>query len=279
MEQIRGKTLVGERAAYGSNMIEFICCTFEDGESPLKESRKLNIVNCNFKWKYPLWYCKDVKITNSTWYEMGRSGIWYTDMISINDSLISAPKQFRYSTNIRIINSKLPRADETMWNCENIYLKNTYIKGDYFGMHSKNIYLEDVTIDGNYCFDGGKNITALNCTFNSKDAFWNCDNVVISNSKIVGEYLSWNTKNITFINCDLESMQGLCYIDNLKLVNCRTTNTNLAFELCSNIDAKITTTIDSIKNPINGYICCKGYGELILDDHIIDPKKTLIEVK
>ncbi len=278
MNQVIGQTLIGERAAYKSRNLEFIDCSFEDGESPLKESNHIRLNNCNFKWKYPLWYCQKIEVINSTWHEMARSGIWYTIDITISDSNIASPKQFRHSKNIVITNTKLSRADETMWKCENIYLKNVYIKGDYFGMDCKNIKLENVIIDGNYCFDGGCNIEANNCVFNSKDSFWNCKNVKISNSKIIGEYLGWNTLNIAFINCELDSIQGLCYIDTLRLVNCKMYNTNLSFELCQNIDAEIVTKVDSIKNPISGRIRCKGYDDLILDSSIIDPSKTKIEV-
>lgn len=278
MKELSGLILTGERAAYASKDTKFINCTFDDGESPLKESRNIIIDNCSFKWKYPLWYCVSVEVYNSTWYEMGRSGIWYTKNISIYNSLINSPKQFRYSSDIKLIDCKLPLADETMWKCDNIELRNVYIKGDYFGMNCRNIILDNVTIDGNYCFDGGCNIKAKNCVFNSKDSFWNCDNVVIENSKIVGEYACWNTKSITFINCEIDSTQGFCYMDNIKLIGCKLYNTNLSFELCSNIDAEVITTIESIKNPINGIIRCKGYNELILDSNIINPKNTIIEV-
>lgn len=279
MKEEREKVLTGERAAYASKNIRFIKCTFEDGESPLKESENIEVIECDFKWKYPLWYCENVLIENTNWFEMGRSGIWYTTNITINNSLIGAPKQFRRCKNIKVTNSKFPKALETMWSCDNINLKNVYICGDYFGMNSSNIYLENVIIDGNYCFDGGKNIEAHNCIFNSKDSFWNCENVTIYDSKIIGEYLSWNTKKITFINCELESEQGLCYMEDVKLVNCKVINTNLAFELCKDIDAEIVSKVDSIKNPISGVIKCQGYDELILDESFIDPTKTKIEVK
>ena len=279
MKQIKDEALTGERAAYASKDTEFINCIFEDGESPIKESTNIKVINCDFKWKYPLWYCKNVEVIGSTWHLMGRSGIWYTDGITIKDSLIDSPKQFRRSKNIVIKDTKIPEALETMWKCENIELENVYIKGDYFGMNSSDIKLNNVVIDGNYCFDGAKNIVANNCIFNSKDSFWNCENVTITDSKIIGEYLSWNSKNITFINCELESEQGLCYMENVKLVNCKVNNTNLAFEFCKNIDADITTKIDSIKNPLSGIIRCKGYDELIMDEKFINPNDTKIEVK
>ncbi|WP_319001884.1 DUF3737 family protein [Clostridium algoriphilum] len=34
--------------------------TFADGESTLKESQNIKIDHSIFKWKYPLWYCKNI---------------------------------------------------------------------------------------------------------------------------------------------------------------------------------------------------------------------------
>ncbi len=278
MKKVTGKTLTGERAAYASIDTEFIKCTFEDGESPLKESRNIVVRDCSFGWKYPLWYCDGVTVENTEWKETGRSGVWYTKNLVIRDSDIGAPKQFRRCEKIEIYNSDIPRAQETLWTCSDVILKKMNVVGDYFGMNSDKVTLVDVKIDGNYCFDGGRNITAENCVFNSKDGFWNCENVVLKNCKIVGEYLGWNSKNLTFINCEIESNQGLCYIDGLKLVGCKFTKTDLAFELCSNIDAEILSHVDSIKNPISGIIRCRSVGELILDERFIDPKNTVIKV-
>ena len=145
-------------------------------------------------------------------------------------------------------------------------------------MNSSNIDISNFYLDGNYCFDGGSNIVIRNAILNSKDAFWNCSNVTVYDSKITGEYLGWNSKNITFINCQIESNQGLCYMDNIKLVNCSLIKTDLSFELCSNIEASITSHIDSVKNPISGHIHAKGIDELIIDDNMVDRTKTIIEV-
>ena len=67
-----------------------------------------------FKWKYPLWYCNDVKVTNSTLLETARSGIWYTKNISIIDSIIEAPKTFRRAQNIYLENVDLPIAQDAL---------------------------------------------------------------------------------------------------------------------------------------------------------------------
>ena len=279
MEKIYEKHLTGERALFKQENTEIYYSTFSDGESPLKESSNIIIDNCSFKWKYPLWYSNNIKVTNSVLTDTARSGIWYTNNITIENSLIEAPKTFRRSTNIKLINTPLPNALETFWNCDKIDLTNVTAKGDYFCFNSKNIIIENLTLFGNYSFDGAKNIEIRNSKLLSKDAFWNAENVTVYNSYISGEYLGWNSKNITFINCTLESLQGMCYIDNLVLINCKTINTTLAFEY-SSVNAQITGSIDSILNPAKGMITADKIGKLIFEDDKIDPTKTtIIEVE
>lgn len=279
MELIKEKLLTGERAGYNTHNIRFENVTFDDGESPLKECSNIEVIDSIFKWKYPLWYSKDIYVNNTTWLDTARSGVWYTQNIKIENSLIAAPKQFRRCNKVELNNVKMLNALETLWNSSDIKLNNVVVKGDYFGMNSMNIYVDNFNISGNYTFDGGKNIEIHNAIMDSKDAFWNCENVIVYDSTIIGEYLGWNSKNITFINCTIDSNQGLCYMKNIKLINCKLLNTDLCFELCEDIDAQIISSIDSVKNPINGKIEAQNIGEVILDTNMIDPTKTTIIIK
>ncbi|AKP67846.1 DUF3737 family protein [Companilactobacillus ginsenosidimutans] len=269
----------GERPLFKEHDAAITDTTFGEGESPLKEARDIDLTDVVFKWKYPLWYAKNVKVEDSIFETMSRSGIWYTDNIEIKNSALQAPKLFRRASQIKLENVHFADAEETMWSCKDINLKNVQVNGNYFGMNSENIYADNINVVGNYVFDGAKNVEVHNSTFVSKDAFWNCENVTIYDSKISGEYLAWNTKNITLVNCTIESDQGLCYIDNLKMVNCKALRTDLAFEYCSNIDAEITTNVMSIKNPISGTIKVASVNNIIFDDPEIDPDKTNIETK
>lgn len=278
IQVIDQQMLTGERALFKSKSINIMNSVFADGESPLKESNDILIQNSIFKWKYPLWYCNDIQIDKTTFLEMARSGIWYTHHISINDSVIEAPKTFRRSTGIRLTNVDLPNAHESLWNCSDIQLNNVSAKGDYFGMNSENIAIEDFTLVGNYAFDGAKNMTIRHAKLISKDAFWNCENITVYDSLIIGEYLGWNSKNITFINCTIESNQGMCYVDRLVIENGTILNTDLAFEY-STIEVEAKTAIDSVKNPISGMIKAKGIGEIIIDDDEIIASKTRYELQ
>lgn len=278
MQILKEQIFTGERALFQARDLAIEHSIFENGESALKESQNIVIKDSIFRYKYPLWYSKNIKLVDCIFQEEARAGLWYLDKIELQNSLINAPKTFRKSKNLNLNKVELTNALETFWNCENLKLNNSIAKGDYFAINSLNIELENFNLVGNYAFDGSKNIKIKNSKLLSKDAFWNSENVVVENSFIAGEYIGWNSKNLSFINCTIESLQGFCYIENLKLVNCNLIKTNLAFEYCKNIDIEVVGKIDSIKNPYNGKIVAQDIGEVIFDDKNINPNLTEIKL-
>lgn len=273
--EIRKQRLTGERAQFGARDMACYDCVFADGESPLKESCGIECYNTSFEWKYPLWYAKDVFVKDGTWREMARAGVWYTQNMTVEKAYIEAPKNFRRCTNLTLKDVEFTNAQETLWQCDNVTIKDCKAKGDYLAMNSSNITIENLELDGNYPFDGCKNITVRNCKLMSKDAFWNCENVEVYDTYICGEYLAWNSKNVTFVNCVIESEQGLCYIDNLVMKNCKLPNTFLAFEYVT-VDAQIDGNITSIINPTSGVIKADSVETLIMDPNRVDVRKTQI---
>lgn len=276
--EIRQQLFTGERALYQARN-EFICdSTFTDGESPLKESRDMELYHCLFQWKYPLWYSKNIQIRDCVWFEMARAGVWYTDHVQIQDSVIDAPKNFRRCDGLEFKNVTFSHAEETLWHCQHVMMQRVNANGDYFAMNSHDMDISDLTLTGNYSFDGSRNVVIRNSRLISRDAFWNTENVTVYDSFISGEYLGWNAKNLTLVNCTVESLQGMCYIDNLVMKNCKLLNTTLAFEY-STVEAEISNTIDSVMNPAGGFIQAEHIGRLILDRDQIDPSKTKIICK
>ena len=104
MTDINQKLLTGERACFQAENMTITQSVFADGESPLKESRYIVLENDIFRWKYPLWYSRDVKARKIQLLDTARSGIWYTHQINISDSIIQAPKTFRRSSAIVLEN-------------------------------------------------------------------------------------------------------------------------------------------------------------------------------
>lgn len=278
MKEIRQESLTGERALFQAADMKIYDSIFDDGESPLKHSKNIELYSSMFKWKYPLWYSENIMLDGCSIFEMGRAGIWYTNNITVTDTVIEAPKNFRRCNGVTLENVTFSNASETLWNCNNITLNHVTAKSDYFAMNCSDIKVDGLKLVGNYSFDGGKNITVCNSTLLSKDAFWNCENVTVYDSFISGEYFGWNSKNITLVNCTVESLQGFCYIENLVMKNCKLINTTLAFEY-STVDAEIVSHIDSVKNPCSGIIRAKSIGELIMEEDKIDPSKSEIICK
>lgn len=275
MKTIDQEYLSGERALFGAHDLKITNTVFDDGESPLKESRNIEAENCLFRWKYPFWYAKHIHIKDSTLFEMARAGIWYSDDVTIEDTMIEAPKELRRCHRVTLNHVSIPNAQETLWSCKDVRLNHVVAKGHYFAKDTENVQLNHFELYGDYCFDGAKNVEVHNSKFLSKDCFWNAENVTIYDSFISGEYFAWNAKNVTLVNCTVESLQGMCYVDHLIMKNCKVINTTLAFEY-STVDVEITTKIDSIINPASGVIIAQDIGTLIMEEDKINPADTRI---
>ncbi len=273
--ELRQQFFTGERALFQAHDMAIYDTIFDDGESPLKESRNITLSGCLFRWKYPLWYSENIHLEHCSIFEMGRAGIWYTHHLTGSHLVVEAPKNFRRCTDITLADAYFPNAAETLWSCDDVRMTNCTVKGDYFAMNCTNMNMDGLTLVGNYSFDGVRHAVIRNARLLSKDAFWNTEDVTVYDSFISGEYLGWNAKHLTLINCTVESLQGLCYIENLVMKNCKLINTTLAFEY-SNIDAEITGHIDSVKNPSSGVLRAGSIGELIMESDKVDPAKTEI---
>ena len=267
LTEIKDRKFSGERPLFDKENLYIENCVFENGESPLKECRNIELNGCAFHWKYPLWYDRDVKADNCTWTEFARAGVWYTDGAEIRNCIIQAPKNFRRCSGLVIENTFISRAEETLWSCENVKLNNVNARGDYFLMNSRNVTADGLFLDGNYSFDG---------VDGAKDAFWNSRNITVYDSYISGEYLGWNSKNLTLVNCTVESLQGLCYIDNLVMKNCRLVNTTLAFEYTKG-DVQVSSRVESVLNPSAGNFSIDEIGELIIENDRVDEGGFTIE--
>ncbi|HRM20162.1 MAG TPA: DUF3737 family protein, partial [Trichococcus flocculiformis] len=120
MEHLNQQLFTGERALFKGKDLQISHSVFADGESPLKESNNIVLENTIFRWKYPLWYARNIQANNITLVETARSGIWYTNGITITDSMIQAPKIFRRAADIKLERVEMPNAQETLWNCNDI---------------------------------------------------------------------------------------------------------------------------------------------------------------
>ena len=278
MTIIENETLTGERAAYSCKDALFLNCLFTDGESPIKEGSFVSAQKTTFAYKYPLWYGDNLKVEHCLFASSERAGVWYSKDAGFLSCQIDGPKNFRKCERLLLKDCSFSNAEETLWWNRDVILENvTAENGAYFGMGCRKVRAKNLRLIGDYAFDGGSDIEIVDSVLHTKDAFWNCDKVTLKNCTVIGEYFGWNSKNVTLIHCRIQSHQGFCYMENVTLVDCEVVDSDLIFEYCSNIDAKILTEIDSVKNPISGRIVSKGIKKLILEKEFIDPAKTRFE--
>lgn len=267
MEIFENQTFDKERAFYGSENLLIKNCSFDgpaDGESALKECRNITIENCFFNLRYPFWHDHELKIERSELTDQCRAALWYSDTVTVADSKLHGIKAFRECSNVRLSNCDII-SPEFGWSVTNLNMENTKAVSEYFLMRSEDLSLKNVTLHGKYSFQYIQNAEIENCSFDTKDAFWHGKNITVKNSIIKGEYLAWYSDGLTLINCKIIGTQPFCYCKNLKLIDCEMTDTDLAFEK-SDVEATITTKVDSIKNPRSGWIHVPELGELIMDD-------------
>ena len=112
----------------------------------------------------------------------------------------------------------------------------------------------------------------------SKDSFWETENVTVYDSFINGEYLGWHSKNLRLVRCRIGGTQPLCYIDNLVLEDCTfEPDADLAFEY-SSVQATVKGHVVSIKNPRSGSIRVESCGELIRDANAKAPDDCVVKI-
>ncbi|MCR5760416.1 MAG: DUF3737 family protein [Sphaerochaetaceae bacterium] len=269
----KDKTFDEERALYGSDGVLVDSCRFDgpaDGESALKESRNVDVKDCFFNLRYPFWHDEHLTIDSSEMTELCRAALWYTDDVKITDTQLHGIKALRECSNAVIKDCDII-SPEFGWSVRTVEMKDTTAQGEYFMMRSDHLKFDNVTLKGKYSFQYITDSVFTNCNFDTKDAFWHAKNVLVKDSVIKGEYLAWYCENVTFENCTIIGTQPLCYCKGLKLINCKMIDTDLSFER-SEVEATVSTVVDSIKNPRSGVIKVAGVKEIIMDDPLAQGK-------
>ena len=280
MKIIKNQEFGGERPLYTLHDARLENVTIHLGESSIKESGNIEAEDCTFEGKYVFWECRGFKTTNCLYRESARSSLWYSQNGTLINCRVEAPKMFRRMKGIRIENCDFTNAQETLWDCDDVVIKNSRIENaDYLGMHTNNVRIENYHQEGNYSFQYSKNVEIKNSLLNSKDAFWECENVTLTDCEINGEYLGWYSKNLRLIRCHITGEQPLCYCENLYMEDCTMgEDANLAFEY-STLQATIKGHVHSIKNPTSGNIEVESVGEIIIDENQKSPADCKIKVK
>lgn len=272
METITDKEFGGERPLFGSQNLVLENVTIHAGESALKQCRNIRAVGCRFEGKYPFWHVDGFSVENCVFTPGARAALWYSRNLIMKDTLVEAPKMFREMENLTLRGVTIPDAQETLWHCRDVEMRDVKVENaDYLFMHGADIDIDRYEQHGNYSFQYCRNVVIRNAEIHSKDAFWNTEDVTLINCSVTGEYLGWHSRRLRLVNCRISGTQPLCYCRDLMLENCVfDPDCDLAFE-DSTLDATVASAITSVKNPRSGRIHARSIGEIIIDDHILQP--------
>lgn len=280
MQEYVGRRFPYERDLYASHDLRLVDCTFEgpeDGESALKESSRLELVNCRFALRYPLWHCEGVELRDCTLTDTCRAPIWYSKNIAIENTNLLGVKALRECEGIRISGGRIV-SPEFGWRSRDLALSDLSIEGEYPFFEARDLTLQKVSLVGKYSFQYVENMTIDSCDFTTKDAFWHTKNVTVKNTAITGEYLGWYSENLTFENCKISGTQPFCYCKNLRLYNCELEGADFAFEY-SSVEADLHGSILSVKNPLSGFIVADRIDEILLTEDSKYPCNCKITIR
>lgn len=280
MKTIENQTLDAERALYALTDSKVKGCRFEgpaDGESALKETEKLQVEDCFFDLRYPLWHTRETVLSRCTMTDKCRAALWYDRDVTLSDCDMNGIKALRECDSTSLKDCRII-SPEFGWYCRGIQAQNTSLNGEYPFMHSRDITLDRFTLNGKYSFQYVENMVIRDSELHTKDAFWHTKNVTVYDSLIEGEYLAWYSENLKLVRCRIKGTQPLCYCKNLILEDCTMADADFSFEY-SSVQATIQGSIISVKNPLTGSVIrAEHIGEIILDEYRRDdpPCKIII---
>lgn len=275
---VENKTFDEERSLYHLQDAVVRDCVFAgpaDGESVLKEARDVEVENCSFSLRYPLWHVQNFTVAGSQMDEKTRAAIWYARGGMLKDCQIDGIKCLRECDDIQIEDCKV-HSPEFGWRCRNVKIKDSEMEAEYFLFECRDVEIDNLQMKGKYSFQYIENMQIKNSVLDTKDAFWHSKNVTVTDSVVKGEYLAWYSENLTLINCKIIGTQPLCYCKGLKLINCTMEETDLSFEY-SEVEADVAGHIMSVKNPKSGRICADSIGEIVREDSIMEDTAEIIE--
>ena len=267
MKRIENERFGEERALYGSRDLHVLDCRFsgeEDGESAFKESVGVVAERCLFDLRYPFWHNDRLRVIEGRMSETCRAPFWYCNGVLMENCVMHGTKAVRECSDVHIVGGEIV-SEEFGWFTRGIRMENVRAQGAYFLLKSRDVCLENLHFSGKYSFQYVENVTMKECVLDTKDALWHARGAVLTDCVLKGEYVAWYSEDLTLIRCRISGTQPFCYCKNLKLIDCELTEADLAFEK-SEVEATLTTHVESIKNPLAGSITLPSVGEWIMDD-------------
>ena len=209
---VSGMTLGDERALYGLSDAVVEGCAFTgpaDGESALKECRDIEVRDCRFDLRYPLWHTEGFSMSYCTMSGTCRAALWYNRDGRISDCELGGPKALRECSEVALERCGIS-SPEFGWKCHGIVMRDCRLESEYPFLDCGDLTVEGLGMRAKYSFQYVRGAVVRDSEMDTKDAFWHSRDVIVEDSVLKGEYLGWYSENLTLVRCHISGTQPLC---------------------------------------------------------------------
>lgn len=177
-----------------------------------------------------------------------------------------------YDSGVKISGSKLGGI-KALRECRGVELSDCTVNSPEFGWKCENIAIGNSSIVSEYAFWESKSIRAQGLIFEGKYSFQYTQDVAIERSRFKTKDAFWHAKNVTVTDSVIDGEYLGWYSEGLTLV--RMEDCDLAFEY-SDVEASIHSSILSVKNVRSGHITADAIGEVICTPDSVYPAEAVI---
>ena len=145
-QTIENQTFDAERSLYHLCDATVKSCAFDgpaDGESVLKECRRVTVSDCRFSLRYPLWHAEDYTLADSVLDEKTRAPIWYASHGRIINTRILGVKCLRECEDTEITGSEII-SPEFGWRCRRTSVSSSELTSEYLFFESSDLRLHQI---------------------------------------------------------------------------------------------------------------------------------------
>eukprot|EP00792_Barthelona_sp_PAP020_P003959 TRINITY_DN1787_c0_g1_i1.p1 TRINITY_DN1787_c0_g1~~TRINITY_DN1787_c0_g1_i1.p1 ORF type:complete len:298 (-),score=75.08 TRINITY_DN1787_c0_g1_i1:276-1169(-) len=195
-----------------------------DEERALYGIKDAVVENCNFAGpadgESALKECQNIIVKDSN-FQL-RYPFWHVTNANIDN--INMTETCRaamwYDNNMKITNSSL-KGIKAIRECKHIVIDNCTINSQEFGWMCQDIEIKNTKIDTEYPFFHSNGLFLSNVTLCGKYSFQYVQNVNISNSTLNTKDMFWHSKNVTITDCVITGAYLAWYAENITFIRCK----------------------------------------------------------
>ena len=244
----------------------------------LKDAGNGTVKGCLFAMPYPLWHATGVTLLNSRLTEDAKDPFWYCEDLKIGKTFLHAGRGCRECRGV-VLSECDVAGNDFGWRCADVTIgKNSRIRSDRALFESTNVRMRDTNLNGDDALQYVRDGEIIGCVVNANDFLWRAENVTLTDCVINGDRIGWYSENLRFVRCRIAGNMPFCFCGGLVLEDCSMEGCESAFEH-SSVEAMISGSIGSVRNPAHGSISADDIGSVVIDGNRLPGSDCAIRTK